>query len=216
MPLLPMVSMLPVTFPSLVVATGGMFRYVEREVPDTFNLLIDYPEKLTVAVDAELTMWSHFDGYNFAYSNVGNLPSLAQGDSAQRVAAAATWAYLSANTERPAKWKSAGKVALGARYELMSVLSLIGGGSFDQTADRDNNTSIPQMVDTGDKLGLSIGGILHPTARFDFGLVLNWRHYPNLNSTAQNDLNGDGIVDSFPGDYKAQTIETQLSFDYRF
>ena len=48
--LAPVVSMLGVTFPSLVVASGGMYRYAEREVPDTFNLLIDYPEKITVAV----------------------------------------------------------------------------------------------------------------------------------------------------------------------
>jgi predicted dehydrogenase len=48
--LTPVVSMLGVTFPSLVVATGGMFRYTEREVPDTFNMLIDYPQKITVAV----------------------------------------------------------------------------------------------------------------------------------------------------------------------
>ena len=44
------VSMLGVTMPSTVVATGGKFRYQEREVPDTFNMLIDYPEKITVAV----------------------------------------------------------------------------------------------------------------------------------------------------------------------
>ena len=46
----PVVSVLGVTFPSLAVATGGMFRYTEREVPDTFNMLIDYPQKITVAV----------------------------------------------------------------------------------------------------------------------------------------------------------------------
>jgi predicted dehydrogenase len=48
--LTPVVSMLGVTMPSKVVATGGKFRYQEREVPDTFNMLIDYPEKITVAV----------------------------------------------------------------------------------------------------------------------------------------------------------------------
>jgi predicted dehydrogenase len=48
--LTPVVSILGVTFPSVVVATGGMFRYTEREVPDTFNMLIDYPQKLTIAV----------------------------------------------------------------------------------------------------------------------------------------------------------------------
>ena len=42
--------MLGVTLPKMVVASGGLFRYPEREVPDTFNMLIDYPEKITVAV----------------------------------------------------------------------------------------------------------------------------------------------------------------------
>ena len=48
--LTPVLSMLGVTMPSKVVATGGKFRYQEREVPDTFNMLIDYPENITVAV----------------------------------------------------------------------------------------------------------------------------------------------------------------------
>ena len=48
--LTPVAHMLGVTFPGTVVATGGKFRYDEREVPDTFNMLIDYPEKITVAV----------------------------------------------------------------------------------------------------------------------------------------------------------------------
>jgi predicted dehydrogenase len=48
--LTPVIKMLGVSFPEMVVATGGKFRYEEREVPDTFNMLIDYPEKITVAV----------------------------------------------------------------------------------------------------------------------------------------------------------------------
>jgi predicted dehydrogenase len=48
--LTPMLYMLGVKMPSLVVATGGKFRYPEREIPDTYNTLIDYPEKITVAV----------------------------------------------------------------------------------------------------------------------------------------------------------------------
>lgn len=48
----PVVHMLGVKFPSAVVASGGTYRYPYelREVPDTFNLLIDYPEKITVAL----------------------------------------------------------------------------------------------------------------------------------------------------------------------
>ena len=48
--LTPVVSMLGVKTPSIAVATGGKFRYQEREVPDTFNMLIDYPENVTIAV----------------------------------------------------------------------------------------------------------------------------------------------------------------------
>lgn len=48
--LTPVAYMLGVKFPSMVVAAGGKFRYQEREIPDTFNMLIDYPEKLTIAV----------------------------------------------------------------------------------------------------------------------------------------------------------------------
>lgn len=36
--------------PSVAVATRGKFRYQEREIPDTFNMLIDYPENITIAM----------------------------------------------------------------------------------------------------------------------------------------------------------------------
>jgi predicted dehydrogenase len=48
--LTPVLSMLGVGMPRTVAATGGRFRYQEREIPDTFNMLIDYPENITVAV----------------------------------------------------------------------------------------------------------------------------------------------------------------------
>ena len=48
--LTPVVFMLGVGMPSNVAAVGGKLRYQEREVPDTYNMLIDYPEKITVAV----------------------------------------------------------------------------------------------------------------------------------------------------------------------
>ncbi len=48
--LTPVLSVLGLTMPSSVVASGGKYRYQEREVPDTFNMLIDYPEKVTVVV----------------------------------------------------------------------------------------------------------------------------------------------------------------------
>ncbi|MGB2824658.1 MAG: hypothetical protein WBF17_27030, partial [Phycisphaerae bacterium] len=46
----PVAHVLGVGLPSIAVGTGGKFRYQEREVPDTFNMLVDYPEKVTAAV----------------------------------------------------------------------------------------------------------------------------------------------------------------------
>jgi predicted dehydrogenase len=48
--LTPVAHILGVKFPSMVAATGGKYRYQEREVPDTFNMLVDYPEGISVAV----------------------------------------------------------------------------------------------------------------------------------------------------------------------
>ena len=48
--LTPVLYMLGVDMPDKVVAVGGKLRYQEREIPDTFNMLIDYPERITVAV----------------------------------------------------------------------------------------------------------------------------------------------------------------------
>ena len=48
--LTPVIDILGVTLPEMAVATGGKYRYDEREVPDTFNMLVDYPEKITIAV----------------------------------------------------------------------------------------------------------------------------------------------------------------------
>lgn len=48
--LTPVTHILGAGMPSCAVATGGKFRYEEREVPDTFNMLVDYPSGLTVAV----------------------------------------------------------------------------------------------------------------------------------------------------------------------
>ena len=48
--LTPTIYMLGLKMPEMVVATGGKFRYDEREVPDTFNMIANYPEKVTVTV----------------------------------------------------------------------------------------------------------------------------------------------------------------------
>jgi predicted dehydrogenase len=46
------VDILGVQFPEIVAATGGIHRYTYelRDVPDTFNLLAQYPEKVTISL----------------------------------------------------------------------------------------------------------------------------------------------------------------------
>ncbi len=48
----PFVSSIGLRFPTRAVASGGIFKYTtyDREVPDTFNMCLDYPEKLSVVV----------------------------------------------------------------------------------------------------------------------------------------------------------------------
>ena len=48
----PFVSTLGLQVPSLVVSSGGIFKYDNygREVPDTFNICLDFPQKLSVVL----------------------------------------------------------------------------------------------------------------------------------------------------------------------
>jgi predicted dehydrogenase len=52
----PFVSALDLKFPSRAVASGGIFKYTtyDREVPDTFNMCLDYPEKLSIVIPCSL------------------------------------------------------------------------------------------------------------------------------------------------------------------
>jgi predicted dehydrogenase len=52
----PFASAIGLKFPSRAVASGGIFKYdtYDREVPDTFNMCLDYPEKLSVVVVSTL------------------------------------------------------------------------------------------------------------------------------------------------------------------
>jgi predicted dehydrogenase len=48
----PFVSAIGLNYPSLAVASGGIFKYstYDREVPDTFNMCVDYPEKISAVL----------------------------------------------------------------------------------------------------------------------------------------------------------------------
>ena len=48
--------MLGLKFPSVAASSGGIFKYdtYDREVPDTFTMLLDYPERLSLTVVSTL------------------------------------------------------------------------------------------------------------------------------------------------------------------
>ena len=52
----PFVSAIGLKFPTRAVASGGIFKYTtyDREVPDTFNMCLDYPEKLSIVLPCSL------------------------------------------------------------------------------------------------------------------------------------------------------------------
>jgi predicted dehydrogenase len=52
----PFVSALGLKFPDRAVASGGIFKYTtyDREVPDTFNMCLDYPEKCSIVIPCTL------------------------------------------------------------------------------------------------------------------------------------------------------------------
>ena len=61
-PMTRLFKVLGVNFPSRAVAVGGRYVYDgERDVPDTFDLLIEYPERLTVAVLGTITNQTGID-----------------------------------------------------------------------------------------------------------------------------------------------------------
>jgi len=53
----PFVSALGLKYPSRAAATGGIFKFdtYDREVPDTFNMCVDYPEKTSVVLVCTLS-----------------------------------------------------------------------------------------------------------------------------------------------------------------
>ena len=52
----PFVSAMGLKFPTRAMASGGIFKYdtYDREVPDTFNMCLDYPEKCSIVIPCTL------------------------------------------------------------------------------------------------------------------------------------------------------------------
>jgi long-chain fatty acid transport protein len=195
--------------PDTLFANGQIARFqsdfkAKLRLPASFGGGIAFrpTEKLLVALDAEYTLWSHYDGLAFDYSSFLGVSSIET-------------EWFTQNLTSPVEWKDAGKVALGLSYDIADQLTLLAGGSADQSPSRDSREITPQFMDLGTKYGFDIGGILHINQWY-LGFATSYYDYPDLNVQGLTDPNGDNVFDNFPGEYKAQTYETVLSVGYRF
>lgn len=179
----------------------------------SFGLAYQVTEKLKVALDAEYTLWSTFEGIDFVYTNFSGLPETPD-TSTESGYRNLEEEFFSANLSNPVEWEDAGKVALGLMYDYNETITFLAGGSADQSPARGGKL-YPQFVDTGDKYGIN-GGVVFHINRWDVGFVQSYTSYPELSVGGLDDINGDGKFDNFPGNYEASHYETSLSIIYRF
>jgi predicted dehydrogenase len=111
--LTPVAYILGLGMPDRVVGTGGIFRYnletvpddprgVEREVPDTFNMLADYDESLTVAVLG--TQGNNYQATGFRGAG-GRIPVVSGWEGTLTVVGnEIVYAPAQESKSKPAKW----------------------------------------------------------------------------------------------------------------
>lgn len=178
------------------------------------GLAVKVGEKLTLAVDAKYTFWSEFDGLAFKYTGHSGLHGAANlptgGDTT-----VATREFFTADLSNPVEWDDAFTFSFGSAYEFNNYLTLLAGAGLDQSAARDAQRLTPHFSDIGDKVFVTGGVIVH-IQQWDIGLSSGFVSSDDETITNLDDINGDGNIDSFAGDYRADTYETVLSVNYRF
>jgi len=191
-----------------IVALDAKFES-KLKLPPSFGLGLAYQltEKLLVSFDAEYTLWSKYKGLNFSLSDFSTLPVGGTDDSVAN--------FFQSSLARPVIHEDAGKIMGGFLYDVSDFMSFVGGVSFDQGASQNFNDLTPQFIDTGDKLGLN-GGILVKIDRWDLGIITSYIDYSELSVSGLQDIDGDGVEDNFPGNFRAETFETVFTINYRF
>lgn len=194
--------------PLAPLAIGSDFK-TTLKLPGVFGLGLAYQpnEKLTIALDAEYTLWSNYEGLAYDYSNF---------DFTQAKSDSSSFDFFSQDVSNPAEWDNTGKLALGAHYAHNDVVSFMGGVSAEQSPLRNSLLFTPMFVETGTRYGFS-GGMQLSFERWELGLITSFFQYPtdyDINWTVDSD--NDGLDDSFPGLYSAAGVETILSVNYRF
>ncbi len=188
----------------------------ELDLPASFGIGVAYElieDKLLISADARYTLWSSFEGLAFTYSDFD--PD-AIDDLNRRNDDPTVNTFFLSDLANATEWENAGEVAFGARYTWSSDLALLGGVSYAQSPARENIGFSPQFSYSGDELGLHGGVLLTLRDNWEIGAAFQYIDYDEITVTELQDVNNDGIIDSFPGRYQPQQYETTLSVVYRF
>ncbi len=162
--------------------------------------------KLIVDADFEYTFWSQFKGFEFDYENYRGLK-----DTSFHYA---NDTLFTQNPSVPIDWDNAARFMIGAEYKALSFIDLRTGFGYDQSPVK-AETFIPQFIDLGNKYSYSFG--LGFTVGFwNMDMAMTYTHHPDLTVSGISDVNGDGIMDNLPGDYRANYYQTVLGISYRF
>ena len=180
------------------------------KLPPSLGLGMAYQatEKLLVTVDAEYTLWSRFDGFNFVYSNHRGLIGPADTAADMRE-------FFTSDIAQSVDWSNTIELMAGAAYDYSDFVTLLGGLSMDQSPARKNEQFHPLFFDLGTKLSFSTGLILH-LEQWDLGVSTSYTRYPDASVEELEDIDGDGHPENFAGDFKAASYQTVFSFNYRF
>ncbi|MFH2035968.1 MAG: outer membrane protein transport protein, partial [Candidatus Zixiibacteriota bacterium] len=170
------------------------------------GLAYELNDKLTLALDAEYTFWSAFEGFEFKFSNFDGFVD-------------STFTTLNnmytTNMSAPVNWDDGGRVMFGANYKLNNFTELRGGFGVDQTIVS-AETIIPQFIDLATKYSYSFG-VGFDVDYWTLGLAVTYTHQADLTSANySSDYDGDGLLDNIAGDYQADNYHTVLGISYRF
>ncbi len=170
-------------------------------------------ERMRLSLDLEYTVWSRFDGFLFEYTGHDLYTEALYRQVAMKDSMMVE--FLTADLNRPVDWSNTLKAMLGLEYAYSDRLEILIGGFYDQSPAGDDELATPQAFDLGSKLGLAGGFTVH-FEQWDIGLAVNYVHHDDVASKKLVDLNDDGIVDSFAGDYAGGAYQLVTSVNYRF
>ncbi len=180
------------------------------KMPPSFGMGLAYQanEKVLVTLDAEYTLWSRFDGFNFKYSDHRGLTGPADTSAMMRE-------FFTADVSNPVDWDNTFEIMAGALIDYSEYVTFMGGLAIDQSPARKVENMHPLFFDLGTKLTFS-GGIQFHLDRWDFGISTSYTRQPSATVPELIDADANGNPENFAGVFKGATYQTVLAFNYRF